>query len=140
MWTICPYSNKPEVCAANLWKLRAIYGSAALAAGYACSYVVPLVGFDVGGIVPNSIAAAWQAKIGNVAAGSIFAGLTSLGMTGYGALMFGTTSGGLALLTGLVTENKLDWCTCQSEPFQKYAELWWEKVYFFFEWFEDTLT
>lgn len=41
-----------------------------------------LVGFGTGGIVAGSLAAAWQATIGNVAAGSAFATLQSLGATG----------------------------------------------------------
>ena len=41
-----------------------------------------LVGFGTGGIAAGSLAAAWQATIGNVAAGSAFATLQSLGATG----------------------------------------------------------
>lgn len=41
-----------------------------------------LLGFGGAGIVAGSTAAATQAVIGNVAAGSLFATMTSLGMTG----------------------------------------------------------
>ena len=44
--------------------------------------IVPLIGFSIGGIVGGSAAAAIQSGIGNVAAGSVFAGLQSLGATG----------------------------------------------------------
>ena len=47
------------------------------------AYAVPtLIGFGSTGIVAGSIAAGIQSAIGNVAAGSIFATLTSWGMTG----------------------------------------------------------
>ena len=41
-----------------------------------------LLGFGSAGIVAGSVAAGIQSAIGNVAAGSAFAWLTSLGMTG----------------------------------------------------------
>ena len=41
-----------------------------------------LLGFGVGGIAAGSAAAAWQALIGNVGAGSFFASLQSAGMSG----------------------------------------------------------
>ena len=44
--------------------------------------VPTLLGFGGAGIVAGSVAAATQAAIGNVAAGSLFATMTSLGMTG----------------------------------------------------------
>ena len=44
--------------------------------------VPTLLGFGSAGIVAGSVAAATQAAIGNVAAGSLFATMTSLGMTG----------------------------------------------------------
>ena len=46
------------------------------------STVPILLGFGTGGIVAGSVAAGIQSLIGNVAAGSLFASLTSLGMTG----------------------------------------------------------
>lgn len=59
------------------------------------------LGFGTAGIVGGSIAAGIQSIIGNVAAGSLFATLTSLGMTGVfastvavGAILGG--AGGLA--------------------------------------------
>ena len=50
-----------------------------------------LLGFGTAGIVAGSAAAATQAAIGNVAAGSAFAVLTSLGMKG---IFAGTAIGG----------------------------------------------
>ena len=50
-----------------------------------------LLGFGTAGIVAGTAAAATQAAIGNVAAGSLFATLTSLGMQGVFA---GTAIGG----------------------------------------------
>lgn len=59
---------------------------------------LPMVlGFGAGGIVAGSVAAAIQASIGNVAAGSAFAVLTSLGMTG---ALAGTAAVGAALGAG----------------------------------------
>lgn len=112
-WEICPVSNKPEVCPANLWKLRALYAGGALAGGVVGAKILPLIGFDYTGVGAGTIAAAWQASIGNVVTGSSFAILTSLGMTGYGTLMFGSTAASLTLLASLSV--KLDWCTCRNE-------------------------
>ncbi|KIY62806.1 hypothetical protein CYLTODRAFT_494402 [Cylindrobasidium torrendii FP15055 ss-10] len=42
---------------------------------------VGLVGFGAAGPVAGSLAALWQASMGNVAAGSLFAGLQAFGMT-----------------------------------------------------------
>lgn len=109
----CPISNKPEVCAANVWKLRSWFAAGAIGSGVLGAKAVPLVGFSVKGVVPNSVAAVWQSTIGNVAAGSLFSILQSLGATGIGVLLTGSISAVLALLGGLVTEKRLDWCTCQ---------------------------
>jgi hypothetical protein len=52
------------------------------------SYAVPtLLGFGSTGIVAGSVAAGIQSTIGNVAAGSTFATLTSWGMSGTFALL-----------------------------------------------------
>ena len=50
-----------------------------------------LFGFGTAGVVAGTAAAATQAAIGNVAAGSIFATMTSLGMQG---ILAGTAIGG----------------------------------------------
>ena len=50
-----------------------------------------LFGFGAAGVVAGTAAAATQAAIGNVAAGSIFATMTSLGMQG---ILAGTAIGG----------------------------------------------
>ena len=43
---------------------------------------VGTIGFGPGGVVPNSIAAAWQSSIGIVPAGSLFSLLQSIGASG----------------------------------------------------------
>lgn len=115
VWERCPVTKKIEICPANLWKLRAMVGVGAFGVGYAGSYALPFWGFDPTGVTANSLAAGWQATIGNVAAGSTFASWQSLGATGTGALLFGGATGGLTLLAGLVAGKKLDWCACQYE-------------------------
>ena len=50
-----------------------------------------LFGFGTAGVVAGTAAAATQAAIGNVAAGTIFATMTSLGMQG---ILAGTAIGG----------------------------------------------
>lgn len=109
----CEITNKPEVCDANLWKIRSWCFAATLGSGYLGAKAIPLMGFDATGVIPNSTAAAWQSSIGSVAAGSLFSILQSLGATGTGVLLTGSVSAGLPLLVGLVAEKKLDWCTCQ---------------------------
>jgi len=52
----------------------------------------------------GSIAAGWQAAIGNVAAGSLFAGLQSLGAVGLNAGVAAAIGGGAAAGTALGTE------------------------------------
>jgi hypothetical protein len=59
-----------------------------------------LVGFGTGGVVAGSAAAGAQAVIGNVAAGSWFASMTSLGMTG--TFVKGVTSGVALVATGIL--------------------------------------
>ena len=59
-----------------------------------------LLGFGTAGVVAGTTAAAAQAAIGNVAAGSLFATLTSLGMQG---IFAGTAiGGGIATAIGAV--------------------------------------
>ena len=57
-----------------------------------------LFGFGTGGIIAGSAAAAAQAAIGNVAAGSLFSTMTSLGMQG--ALVGSAIGGGVATAVG----------------------------------------
>lgn len=88
-----------------------MFAGVVVSGGILGAYALPWLGFDCGGVVSGTIASAWQSSIGNVAAGSLFATLTSLGMNGYGVLMFGSVGAGLPLLASLAV--KLDWCTCQ---------------------------
>ena len=74
--------------------LLIVGGSLAAASGLGAT----LFGFGTAGIVAGSAAAATQAAIGNVAAGSLFATLTSWGMTG--ALTTTATSGGITAAIG----------------------------------------
>jgi hypothetical protein len=53
------------------------------------------------------LAAAWQSSIGNVAAGSLFAGLQSAGATG--ALSAGAACGGTASATGFLAKHLSSW-------------------------------
>ena len=59
-----------------------------------------LFGFGTAGVVAGSLAAATQATIGNVAAGSLFATLTSWGMTG--ALTTTAAGGGATAIIGAI--------------------------------------
>ena len=59
-----------------------------------------LFGFGTAGVVAGTTAAATQAAIGNVAAGSVFATLTSLGMTG--ALAGTAIGGGITTALGVI--------------------------------------
>ncbi|KAI1759526.1 hypothetical protein GGR53DRAFT_140597 [Hypoxylon sp. FL1150] len=71
-------------------------------------------GFGGFGAVPASVASGYQAAIGNVAAGSVFATLQSAGMGGYGvAIVNGAVQAGGAIVgatTALMdfTKNKED--------------------------------
>ena len=58
--------------------------------------VPTLLGFGATGVVAGSAAAAIQAAIGNVAAGSTFATMTSLGMTGVLSTLSFTGVGSIA--------------------------------------------
>lgn len=64
-------------------------------------------------VAAGSYAAAWQASIGNVAAGSIFAVLTSLGMTGMGIILTGSVGAALGLLASIA--SRLGWCSCEAD-------------------------
>jgi len=59
--------------------------------------IAGLIGFEATGVVAGSLAAAWQASIGNVAAGSLFAMLQGIGAAGAasaaGAPLLATVSG-----------------------------------------------
>ena len=71
-------------------------GSLAAAGGLGAT----LFGFGTAGVVAGSLAAATQATIGNVAAGSLFATFTSWGMTG--ALTTTAAGGGATAIIGAI--------------------------------------
>lgn len=59
------------------------------AATYIGSCVLSLIGFTPAGVAPGTIAAIWQASIGNVASGSLFSLLQYAGATGVGSMIGG---------------------------------------------------
>jgi len=59
------------------------------------SQAVALVGFKASGVAAGSLAAGWQASIGNVVAGSVFSGLQSVG-AGAGVGLAAKAVGGVA--------------------------------------------
>ena len=63
-----------------------------------------LTGFGILGISGGSLAAFFQSIIGNVSAGSFFAGMTSLGMKGFFAKI--ATTGGAMAIIGKLFESK----------------------------------
>jgi len=67
-------------------------GVTAGAAVIAAPIAIAAVGFGSAGVVGGSMAAAWQATIGNVALGSFFAGLQSAGAAGMGVAATGATA------------------------------------------------
>merc|ERR1712018_702002 len=72
--------------------------AAGVAAPLAATAALGAAGFSAGGVVAGSMAAAWQASIGNVAAGSLFAMCQSVGTAGFAA---STTTGVAAVGTGI---------------------------------------
>ena len=65
-------------------KTVAICAGLPLAGYLAGPMILPALGFGAKGVTAGSVAAAWQASIGNVQAGSLFSTLQSAGAT-YGA-------------------------------------------------------
>lgn len=112
-WERCLDTGKPEVCPSNLLRLTAYMTGGVVTGAVAGSYVLPLIGIDPSGFVAGGYAAAWQASIGNIVAGSPIAILQSLAATGKAGLLLGGVGSGLGALAALVKADKLDWCTCQ---------------------------
>jgi hypothetical protein len=93
-------SDKPQTSTPRYRTLPSV-STIAIAGGaiVAAPCVVAMaLGFGTAGIVAGSAAAATQASIANVAAGSVFAVAQSLGATG--AFASGATWGGVAAATG----------------------------------------
>ena len=80
----CSDGEKKLYCMSHVCRNRALAaaGISVLSLTILVSAVMPWLGFGALGIAEASVAAAWQAAIGNVAAGSIFSLLTSIGMAG----------------------------------------------------------
>ena len=71
-----------------------LYGTAACAGVVA---TLPLWGFTASGVAAGSVAAGWQATIGNVAAGSVFSLFQHFGATmGMNAILTAGAAGGAA--------------------------------------------
>ena len=100
-----PESGKPsgEDSEGTGWRT---YACGALAGIRAVGVGVTALGFAPAGITAGSVAAAWQAYIGNVAAGSTFATLQSLGAKGTFSWL---SSGGLGGCTDLLTPDFYGW-------------------------------
>lgn len=107
-WEKCNHCDKPLVCSENLKKLKWIIGGSVAGGGILGAASLRLIGFRAGGVTKKSFAAAWQSKIGSVAAGSLFATLQSLGATGLGIIMFGSIGAALGLLASVA--SRLGWC------------------------------
>lgn len=113
-WERCPETGKIEVCPSNLARLGSIFAVSITSGAIAGAYAIPWwIGFDVAGVGANTVAATWQAGIGNVIAGSQFSILQSLGMKGILSILCGGTGAGLSALATLVAAKKIDWCACQ---------------------------
>lgn len=108
MFQKCSICKKPIVNEFNLKKLRILMLAGGVSGGLLGVAVLPLLGFGLSGIAAGSLAATWQASIGSVVAGSLFATLQSLGATGLGIVLFGATGSALAML-GTVAPS-LNWC------------------------------
>eukprot|EP01119_Soliformovum_irregulare_P024439 TRINITY_DN875_c0_g2_i2.p1 TRINITY_DN875_c0_g2~~TRINITY_DN875_c0_g2_i2.p1 ORF type:complete len:288 (+),score=52.82 TRINITY_DN875_c0_g2_i2:154-1017(+) len=81
------------------WKIAACAALGGIAAVLAAPVVLGALGFGAGGIVGGSVAAAWMASSGPIAAGSTFALLQSAGAAGLGT----AATGGLAAIGAAVS-------------------------------------
>ena len=73
-------------------------GGIALGSIIAAPYALAAAGFTGTGVVAGSLAAGWQATVGNVAAGGLFAGLQSVSMGGFTSATYAAfTAGGAAV-------------------------------------------
>jgi hypothetical protein len=109
----CPNCGRPLVNEHNLIILRRLILASTVVGGIAGFSILPLLGFGLAGITGGSIAASWQASIGAVEAGSLFAFLQSLGATGVGIVSFGTTTAAIGFLGSVAA--RLNWCTCKQQ-------------------------
>lgn len=109
----CIGCNKPLINKKNLSRLRILIIGTMTTGGILGCATLPLLGFGLAGITSGSLAASWQASIGSVTAGSLFAILQSLGASGLGIVLFGSTGAALGLLSSIAT--RLNWCTCNNK-------------------------
>ncbi|XP_011706220.1 PREDICTED: interferon alpha-inducible protein 27-like protein 1 [Wasmannia auropunctata] len=109
-YILCTNCNKPLSNEENVYKFRILLLGSTVIGGILGCATFPLLGFGSSGISAGSYAASWQASIGSVAAGSLFAILQSLGAKGLGILLFGSSTAAISLLTPVAAN--LNWCTC----------------------------
>lgn len=82
---------------------------AAVAGGlWTVTTLVHFIGFTASGVAASSIAAAWQASLANVGAGTLFAWLQAFGAVGW-SLLFGpcglilaAIGGGIAAIASII--------------------------------------
>jgi hypothetical protein len=100
------YAAQLAAKARERWSGKAV-GTLSAGAGLGgAALVAPAVaGFTAEGVAAGSVAAAWQASIGNVAAVSTFASLQSFGAT---AVMAPAAGAGL-MVTGILGVGYLGW-------------------------------
>ncbi|XP_011705007.1 PREDICTED: interferon alpha-inducible protein 27-like protein 2B [Wasmannia auropunctata] len=90
-----------------MYSIIIIGSTGGIVGGIAGCAALPFLGFGLAGISAGSIAASWQASIGAVAAGSLFATLQSLGASGLGMLLFGPAGAVIGLLISIAAS--LNW-------------------------------
>ncbi|KAF3315165.1 hypothetical protein TWF173_004057 [Orbilia oligospora] len=96
-----------NLCSENWNLLRFVaYAVAAVGAALAIPIILQIAGFSLLGPVAGSFAAAWQASIGNVVAGSLFAFLQSISMAPATAMTTGA----------LITFGVFLWVELKREP------------------------
>lgn len=85
--------------------------------------VLPLLGFDSGGIVAGSTTAAIFSGINNIVASSLFTTLQSLDANSFGAILFGSVKSALDVLGSLAP--KLNWCNdeCNDESILNFENI-----------------
>lgn len=117
---LCPVCGFPLVNKFNIeilqFRLRVVLISGGITTLMGSFFMLPLIGFGSTGILPSSLAAAWQASMGGtIAAGSLFATLQSLGTSFIFKIIFaGTNGASFAYIINKIKENaqSLYFCDC----------------------------
>lgn len=108
MYDRCLTCNRPKMCDSNLWKFRGMVAGCTCVGFTLGAWSLSTLGFGDGGVGAGTLAAAWQAKMGNVTAGTIFSYLQSLGATGLGKIVFGVPTAAVISLIPLAHAS--EWC------------------------------